>query len=617
MIVNFVQSNAVSILPCDQLSGFFLFYAKQAQARGDDTSLPYADVLMRREQTLWERQEELARSQTAHFESSFKSLLSQHKALQEQAASERAAWEAKEQRLIAQCNEIQQENHELRQLLLQTLRRAPSSAQGQTSMLQGNDTPVHAALPTYDSSKDTNTRIHAEKSSATEEASPTSVAQQFHDRQPHGTATRPSENSPTAAATTASAAFKPNAPLPSWASELQAAMAAVDDIDVLTEGVDYSAIAAAAANAAAAARASAPGVSTGQQALDNPEHAPSTPTQHMGVSSTLRQSGEASAVGSSFEPQPTTPAPQPDAVKGPPPTLSLGADDIFWVNQLHTSLADAGFYAGDEDIDDYYFGEGTQSAVLTYQCCEGLTETGVVDEAMWKALLGFELRPRPSKDLFDDNGREASAPSIATTNTHNNIDANSNIGNTSSTHSLKQHPKPYAELFSSVTATSTSIGPHGELEIDQVVREDDTIEFEDGSVTQESTTVSSHFTNTWPVLMDGDGGREVHSLHVAMSRQGYHVGDDDLYWWQFGDGTINALKTFQACSGLPETGVCDVTTWKRLLGEDAEPSDLASLRSGNSDDEDLSHSNSGHMVWLMGEQRWEDRSRMKNRGFLR
>jgi peptidoglycan hydrolase-like protein with peptidoglycan-binding domain len=30
---------------------------------------------------------------------------------------------------------------------------------------------------------------------------------------------------------------------------------------------------------------------------------------------------------------------------------------------------------------------------------------------------------------------------------------------------------------------------------------------------------------------------------------------------QFGDGTMNALKAFQACSGLPESGVCDARTW--------------------------------------------------------
>lgn len=35
--------------------------------------------------------------------------------------------------------------------------------------------------------------------------------------------------------------------------------------------------------------------------------------------------------------------------------------------QLHTALCDLGYYPGDEDIDDFYFGEGTQSALMTMQ----------------------------------------------------------------------------------------------------------------------------------------------------------------------------------------------------------------------------------------------------------
>lgn len=119
--------------------------------------------------------------------------------------------------------------------------------------------------------------------------------------------------------------------------------------------------------------------------------------------------------------------------------------------------------------------------------------------------------------------------------------------------------------------------------------------------------------------------------------------EDDIRWWSFGDGTLAALKTFQvsmrpstprcagamamhpgsaarpckggpaaaalcqptrnhepaacprsnslpppqACSGYPESGVCDGATWRLLLGEDAQPSDLARLKSGESDDDDL------------------------------
>jgi hypothetical protein len=63
----------------------------------------------------------------------------------------------------------------------------------------------------------------------------------------------------------------------------------------------------------------------------------------------------------------------------------------------------------------------------------------------------------------------------------------------------------------------------------------------------------------------------------------------------------------QACTGLAETGVSDAATWKSLLGPDAKPSDVLSIKSGDSTDEDLEAS--GDRVWLLGEQRWEIRRR--------
>jgi hypothetical protein len=99
----------------------------------------------------------------------------------------------------------------------------------------------------------------------------------------------------------------------------------------------------------------------------------------------------------------------------------------------------------------------------------------------------------------------------------------------------------------------------------------------------------------------------------------------------------------QACSGYPESGVCDGATWRFLLGDDASPSEILNLYTGDSADEDLSEQVRGQpvsllmcsfvwhwlqyqcsslslalllvqntdRVWLLGEQRWEDRSRVK------
>ena len=49
----------------------------------------------------------------------------------------------------------------------------------------------------------------------------------------------------------------------------------------------------------------------------------------------------------------------------------------------------------------------------------------------------------------------------------------------------------------------------------------------------------------WTVLREGDGGRHVHELQVALAQNGFWPGDDDMLWWQFGDSTCSAVQTFQ------------------------------------------------------------------------
>jgi hypothetical protein len=70
------------------------------------------------------------------------------------------------------------------------------------------------------------------------------------------------------------------------------------------------------------------------------------------------------------------------------------------------------------------------------------------------------------------------------------------------------------------------------------------------------------------------------------------------------------LLLLQACSGLPESGVCDGRTWQALLGPDATPADVADLKSEEYED-DMTSPHEG-AVWLLGEQRWSDPQRVNN-----
>lgn len=107
---------------------------------------------------------------------------------------------------------------------------------------------------------------------------------------------------------------------------------------------------------------------------------------------------------------------------------------------------------------------------------------------------------------------------------------------------------------------------------------------------------------------------------LALDSYGYAIGEDELRWWMFSDQTLNALKTFQACNGLPESGVCDEATWRLLMGEEgktAKPADLeefgkklraeALAQGGEVFEDDLGKEEKDGRVWLVGEQRWEKR----------
>ena len=59
------------------------------------------------------------------------------------------------------------------------------------------------------------------------------------------------------------------------------------------------------------------------------------------------------------------------------------------------------------------------------------------------------------------------------------------------------------------------------------------------------------------------------TLQAALEDGGFSVPDseaDDMSFW---DLTEHALMCFQACKGLPETGLTDAETWVALLGEQA------------------------------------------------
>ena len=283
-------------------------------------------------------------------------------------------------------------------------------------------------------------------------------------------------------------------------------------------------------------------------------------------------------------PPPPPPAAAPPSSRPPwevtPPTLAQGSDDLFWVNALQNGPDAAALHCGDDEAKDFYFGPGTCAALETFQAIAGLPETGVADMDTWRALLGDalnDLRP-PDADVVaaaDAVAAARAAPPPPPSPPVPPPPGDSVMVETWSEHRVTMEPGPHG-----VRVTETEVDAAAVI------------------VTRSPPRAA------WPILREGDGGRHVHELQVALNRAGFHCGDDDEQWWQFGDATYSALLTFQACSSLPESGVVDAATWVALLGPDATPEDGAALSAGDGTDDDmLGHQHDG-AVYLVGEQRW-------------
>jgi peptidoglycan hydrolase-like protein with peptidoglycan-binding domain len=468
----------------------------------------------------------------------YETLLRAHAQLQSQFLAERELWAQQE-------DTLRKENAELRSQILYTAAKLASSGPKISSSVRSNG---------IDSDVVDGRAAAGELPSPS--VQPTS--------QPFAAPSRSSQSEISAAFEAASAADQQ---APSWASEIEAAIEAVDEIDILTQDVDYAALAA-----------------------KSKQPQPSTHSLDDGFSTTpAAPTSEAAAAEESIS--------EGASPTGPPPDLAVGSDDIFWVNQLHTAMVDAGFYPGDDEIDAFFFGDSTLSALMTFQACEGLSETGVVDEDTWKVLLGPELTLKPSRDLTAD--QSANVPGI--TDKHITADKGT------------IESKPFAELFAVSSEQTVVVGSDREIESEinrTTVSETDV--YPDGHVVQDSVEMIVTHAETkktatitkWPSLIDGDGGKYVHALHVLLDNAGFCAGEDDVRWWQYGDSTVNAVKTFQACSGIPESGATCVRTWQALMPPGSVPNDLSSVKSGHSDDEDLAEPGEGR-VWLLGEQRWE------------
>ena len=265
------------------------------------------------------------------------------------------------------------------------------------------------------------------------------------------------------------------------------------------------------------------------------------------------------------------------------PLLRNGDNDVYLMTLVHSALMENGFWCGEDDTEEMYFGKKTEEAVEYFQGAKGmgLEVNGMIDTETWLALLGkekFEWGPAPGAILDEDvaSCREGIARK-AFEEAQKKLEAVSS----------KEEEDPYGE--------DIEVGPRAE---------DDFIDVKG----------SSGVSVEWPILRLDEGGLAVHKMQAMLSSLGFNCGEDDAEYWFMGTDTKNALQAFQASEMLPETGIVDFTTWKKLFEacghENATGKTIEEAFAMVAENEysiDRSPGCEGEKgVWLIGEQRYEN-----------
>nr|GEZ77613.1 plastid transcriptionally active 5 [Tanacetum cinerariifolium] len=161
-------------------------------------------------------------------------------------------------------------------------------------------------------------------------------------------------------------------------------------------------------------------------------------------------------------------------------------------------------------------------------------------------------------------------------------------------------------------------------EVGKVVKEVEVKEVEVKEVKEVKVNVDKK--RVMAMLRVGSEGDQVQKLQEALLKQGYYCGEEDEEFSCFSSGTERAVKTWQSSIGVPETGVMTVELLERLFMDSGfkESANGAAATSVTevpeipmeTVKEDPKAYVSDDRVYLLGENRYEDSSRLKNRNSL-
>ena len=184
--------------------------------------------------------------------------------------------------------------------------------------------------------------------------------------------------------------------------------------------------------------------------------------------------------------------------------------------RLQKGLLAGGCYCGEDDEADFFFGAGTQAAVMTYQALNKLPETGLADDATWQSLgvrTGADVAPA------------ADASSAAKNPAEDGIIWQQGDGSGAAV-GAKDPAEEGVIWQQGDTAPAAAGGAFGGLFDGLGVKakngEGQGSSSDEGSGAEAPGRIMSakrrevpQYTK-WPVLRENDGERAVHTLHVRL-----------------------------------------------------------------------------------------------------
>lgn len=256
------------------------------------------------------------------------------------------------------------------------------------------------------------------------------------------------------------------------------------------------------------------------------------------------------------------------------PTLQIGSSDGddsgAYVVMLQNRLQQLGYLTSSADGQ---YGSGTESAVLLFQETNGLTPTGIADNATQTALYAADAKTAPVQ-------AQASSDVMGVQQALQKWgflmgSADGIIGNATETavaefknYIYNTNKLAYAAYATAAPVAAATPAPDEQPIAMDVPLVDNSVNGYNGEITEDVikfVTGEHSFQVFQMVLQSGSEGPEVWRLQRRLHQLKYLFKPDG----SFGGLTQRALKYFQRKNGLPETGAADQATQELLFSTNA------------------------------------------------